>query len=139
MNGSEAERIAGQFMPTQEAAKVMIKDYFEQHHGELIDYVDLVRALDSPLPIIEDACEELEKEGKIAGVDEQEKASHSLGAGGRHSGRSDPCGMSEARQVANRPRNGSAPLLHHRCEQKRLCRSGDAVHESKGLIHPGRG
>ena len=69
MSGSEGERIAGQFTPTLEAAKVMIKDYFEQHHGEVIDYVDLVRALDFPLPLIVDACEELEKEGKIAGVD----------------------------------------------------------------------
>jgi hypothetical protein len=69
MNGSEAERIDGQFIPTLDAAKVMIKDYFEQHHGEIIDYVDLVRAMDFPLPLIVEACEELEREGKIAGVD----------------------------------------------------------------------
>lgn len=69
MNGSEAERIEGQFTPTLESAKVIIKDYFEQHHGEVIDYVDLVGALDFPLPLIVEACEALEKEGRIAGVD----------------------------------------------------------------------
>jgi hypothetical protein len=69
MNGSEAERIEGQFTPTLDAAKVVIKDYFEQHHGEIIDYVDLVRAMDFPLPLIVEACQELEREGKIAGVD----------------------------------------------------------------------
>jgi hypothetical protein len=69
MNGSEAERIEGHFTPTLETAKVLIKDYFEQHHGEVIDYVDLVNVLDLPLPLIVDACEDLEKEGRIATVD----------------------------------------------------------------------
>jgi hypothetical protein len=47
----------------------MIKDYFEQHHWRVIDYVDLTNAFDLPLALIVDACEELEREGKIAGVD----------------------------------------------------------------------
>ena len=69
MNGAEAEKIEENYVPSLETAKVMIKDYFEQHHGEIIDYVDLVNAFDLPLPLIVKACEELEKEGKIAGVD----------------------------------------------------------------------
>lgn len=69
MNGSEAEKIERHYVPSLDAAKVMIKDYFEQHHGEIIDYVDLVNAFDLPLPLIVDACEQLEREGKIAGVD----------------------------------------------------------------------
>jgi len=69
MNGSEAEKIEEDYIPSLETAKVMIKDYFEQHHGEIIDYVDLVNVFELPLPLIVRACEELEKEGKIAGVD----------------------------------------------------------------------
>lgn len=69
MNGSEAERIGGHFTPTLETAKAMVKDYFEQRHGEVIDYVDLVNVLDLPLPLIVAACEDLEKEGRIATVD----------------------------------------------------------------------
>jgi len=69
MNGAEAEKIEENYVPSLETAKVMIKDYFEQHHGEIIDYVDLMNAFDLPLPLIVKACEELEKEGKIAGVD----------------------------------------------------------------------
>lgn len=69
MNGAEAEKIKKDYVPSIDTAKVMIKDYFEQHHGEVIDYVDLVNAFDLPLPLIVDACEQLEKEGKIAGVD----------------------------------------------------------------------
>jgi hypothetical protein len=69
MNGSEAERIEGQFTHILEAAKVLIKNYFEQHLGETIDFVDLTNILDLALPLIVQACETLEKEGKIAGVD----------------------------------------------------------------------
>ena len=69
MKGNEAERMDAPFLPNLETAKVMIKDYFEQHHGEVIDYVDLLNAFDLPLPLIVEACEELEKEGQIAGVD----------------------------------------------------------------------
>ncbi len=47
----------------------MIKDYFERRHGEIIDCVDLADTFGLPLPLIVQACEELEKEGKIAGVD----------------------------------------------------------------------
>ena len=50
-------------------AKKAIKAYFEKHHGEPVDYTDLMDHLDIPLPIIVKACEVLEKEGKIAGVD----------------------------------------------------------------------
>lgn len=68
MGTSEAERIEEHFTPSIETAKVMLKDYFEQHHGKIIDYVDLVNVFDLPLPLIVDACEVLEREGKIAGV-----------------------------------------------------------------------
>jgi hypothetical protein len=69
MTTSEAEKIEENFTPTIETAKVMIKDYFEQHHGQVVDYVDLVNVFDLPLALIVDVCEALEREGKIAGVD----------------------------------------------------------------------
>ncbi len=69
MNGAEAQKIEEGYVPSLDTAKVIVKDYFEQHHGETIDYVDLVNALDLPLPLIVKACEQLEREGKIAGVD----------------------------------------------------------------------
>lgn len=69
MNTSEAEKIEEHFTPSIETAKVMIKDYFEQHHGKVIDYVDLANAFDLPLALIVGACEALEREGQIAGVD----------------------------------------------------------------------
>jgi hypothetical protein len=72
MYGSEAERIEGHFKPTLETAKAMVKDYFEQRHGKVIDYVDLVNVLDLPLPLIVDACEDLEREGKITGDGKKE-------------------------------------------------------------------
>ncbi len=52
-----------------EEAKTKIKAYFELRHGEIFDYVDLMDELCIPLPLIVDACRELEREGKIAGVD----------------------------------------------------------------------
>lgn len=69
MKGSEAEKIEERYLPSTETAKIIVKEYFEQHHGEIIDYVDMVNALNLPLPLIVQACEELEQEGKIAGVD----------------------------------------------------------------------
>ena len=69
MNASEAEKLEEHFTPSIQTAKVMLKDYFEQYHGTVIDYVDLANAFDLPLALIVDACEELEKEGRIAGVD----------------------------------------------------------------------
>lgn len=69
MNGSQAEKIEERYLPSIETAKIIIKEYFEQHHGEIIDYVDLVKAMELPLPLIVQACEQLEKEGKIAGID----------------------------------------------------------------------
>jgi hypothetical protein len=69
MNSSEAETIDEHFTPSIETAKVMIKDYFQQHHGQVIDYADLMNILALPLVLIVDACEALEREGKIAGVD----------------------------------------------------------------------
>lgn len=69
MSGSEAEKIEGRYVPSLDTVKVMIKDYFEKHHGQVIDYVDLVNVFDLPLPLIVQACEQLEQEGKIAGVD----------------------------------------------------------------------
>jgi len=52
-----------------EEAKARIKGYFEKHHGEDLDYGDLREALCIALPIIVEACDQLEQEGKIAGVD----------------------------------------------------------------------
>jgi hypothetical protein len=52
-----------------EKAKILVKSYFEDHNGEALDYGDLREALCIPLPIIVEACEQLEREGKIAGVD----------------------------------------------------------------------
>jgi hypothetical protein len=52
-----------------EEAKALIKGYFEEHHGEDLDYGDLREALCIALPIIVEACDQLEREGKIAGVD----------------------------------------------------------------------
>jgi len=69
MNKSEAEKIEEHFTPSIHTAKVMIKDYFEQHHGQVIDYVDLVKAFDLPLALIVNACEALEREGQLAGAD----------------------------------------------------------------------
>ena len=50
-------------------AKVLIKSYFEEHHGEVIEYSDLIDSLKISLPLIAEACSELEKEGQIAPVD----------------------------------------------------------------------
>lgn len=55
--------------PGIDEAKSLIKRYFEHHHGEIIDYADLLDHFEFPLPLIVRACEELEEEGKIAGVD----------------------------------------------------------------------
>jgi hypothetical protein len=52
-----------------EETKSAIKAYFDRRHGEVIDYADLVEEFGWPLPLIVDACEELEREGKIVGVD----------------------------------------------------------------------
>jgi hypothetical protein len=49
--------------------KKLIKQYFEEHHGDTIDYVDLTEAFEFPLALVVQACEELEREGKIAAVD----------------------------------------------------------------------
>ena len=51
-----------------EEAKKKVEQYFLDHHGDEIDYVDLMDALNIHLPLIVDACDELESEGKIAGV-----------------------------------------------------------------------
>lgn len=69
MNTAEAEQFDKRFVPGLDTVKVMIKDYYEQRHGEVLDYVDLVNAFDLPLALIVEACEALEREGKIAGVD----------------------------------------------------------------------
>lgn len=68
MNSAEAEKIEEHYTPSLDVAKVMIKDYFEQRHWEIIDYVDLVKAFELPVPLIVEACEQLEREGKSAGV-----------------------------------------------------------------------
>lgn len=69
MSGAEADKFEEEYVPALGTVKVMLKDYFEQHHGEAVDRVDLVNAFDIPLPLIVMACEELEREGRIAGVD----------------------------------------------------------------------
>ena len=53
---------------TFEEAKEKVGQYFFDHHGENIDYGDLMDALNIHLPLIVDVCAELESEGKIAGV-----------------------------------------------------------------------
>jgi hypothetical protein len=65
----EADRREESYVPSLETAKVMLKDYVEHHHREIIDYVDLTNAFDIPMQLIVEACEALEKEGRIAGVD----------------------------------------------------------------------
>lgn len=55
-------------VPLKEAKK-RIALYFKENDGKEIDYGDLVEALHIPLPTIVNACEKLEREGKIAGVD----------------------------------------------------------------------
>lgn len=50
-------------------AKIKIKAYFEDHHGEVVEYSDLIDELRISLPLIVEACGELEKEGKIAPID----------------------------------------------------------------------
>jgi hypothetical protein len=47
----------------------MIKAFFEHHHGRIINYVDLTKALDLPLPLIVDVCNVIEQVGKIAGFE----------------------------------------------------------------------
>ena len=49
-------------------AKKKIRQYFLNHHGEDIDYGDLMDALNIHLPLIVDVCGELENEGKIVEV-----------------------------------------------------------------------
>lgn len=48
-----------------EEAKHEIAEYFEAHHGQNIDPADLQEALGIEIEIAIQACEELEKEGKI--------------------------------------------------------------------------
>lgn len=55
--------------PSLMEAKAAIKEFFKGHHGEVLDYVDLLEEFNWPLPLIVEACDELELEGKIAGVD----------------------------------------------------------------------
>lgn len=53
---------------TFKKAKEKVCQYFLDHHGENIDYGDLMDALNIHLPLIVDVCAELESEGKIAGI-----------------------------------------------------------------------
>ena len=53
---------------TFKKAKEKIGQYFLDHHGENIDYGDLMDILNIHLPLIVDVCAELESEGKIAGI-----------------------------------------------------------------------
>ncbi len=55
---------------TLKQAKKEVAEYFRAHDGEDIDYVDLMDALNIHLPLIVEACAKLEKEGKIAAVDQ---------------------------------------------------------------------
>lgn len=69
MIGNEAEKTEEPYVPSLETVKIMLKDYFEQRHGEIVDYVNLVNAFGIPLSLIVEACEQLEREEQIAGVD----------------------------------------------------------------------
>lgn len=55
---------------TLKQAKKEIAEYFKAHDGEDIDYVDLIDTLNIHLPLVVGACAKLEKEGKIAAVDQ---------------------------------------------------------------------
>jgi len=57
-------------MLSMEEAKKVIKNYFEDHHGEYIDYEELADNLDISLPLIVQACAALEDEGEIVSVDQ---------------------------------------------------------------------
>lgn len=54
---------------TFEEAKKQIMQYFLDHHGENIDYGDLMDVLNIHLSLIVEVCAELESEGKIAAID----------------------------------------------------------------------
>jgi len=58
------------FSLSLEEAKKAIKNYFEDHHGEYIDYEELADNLDISLPLIVQACAALEDEGEIASVNQ---------------------------------------------------------------------
>ncbi len=49
-------------------AKNSIAAFFRENDGREISFGDIIDALNIPLPTIVEACDELEKEGKIAGV-----------------------------------------------------------------------
>jgi len=53
-----------------EQIKKEVKTYFETRHGQAVDYVDLLDHFEYSLPEIVAACAELEKEGKIVGIDQ---------------------------------------------------------------------
>ena len=53
----------------EEKVKAVVKAYFNEHDGDVIDYIDLVEALGLPLVDIVEACHALESEGRIAAVD----------------------------------------------------------------------
>jgi hypothetical protein len=53
-----------------EKIKKDVKAYFESRHGQSVDYVELLEHFEYSLPEIVTACAELEKEGKIVGLDQ---------------------------------------------------------------------
>lgn len=55
--------------------KVRIKNYFNDHHGKIIDLVELYERLgeEYSLKDIVDACEQLCQEGKIKYIEEEKE------------------------------------------------------------------
>ena len=68
-NATRTAKATSKTPPNLEAAKTAIKAFFESKHGEEIDYIDLAEHFDFSLVDIVSACDELEKEHKIACVD----------------------------------------------------------------------
>jgi len=60
-----AKRMGASDVRVGETVKDKIKEHFEKHHGENIDYAELAVKLTVPLHIAVQACDELEKEGEI--------------------------------------------------------------------------
>jgi hypothetical protein len=54
--------------PELENAKTIVKAYFELHHGQVLDYMDIVEGVGLPLILVVEACHALAAEGGIAAV-----------------------------------------------------------------------
>ncbi|MFZ5586265.1 MAG: hypothetical protein ACOZHQ_10080 [Thermodesulfobacteriota bacterium] len=55
--------------PELENAMKVVKAHSELHHGEVLDYIDIVERVSLPLILVVEACHALATEGGIAAVD----------------------------------------------------------------------